>query len=148
MPQAENAPVRIDGSDDWHRLIERNLTTVLDPMVYRAGEIFLRGRSGRALGNSPAIPLDETRAWDFLDKNLLALGFFFDAVILNERLPIFNYGDTFDMHLDFDQRSFAALNDADQPAIEPVDVTGGAYRLIKEEALAALRGSLESRGAH
>jgi hypothetical protein len=148
MPQAENAPIRIEGSGDWRRLIERNLTTVIDPMVYRAGEIFLRGRSGRALGNTTAVPLEETRAWDFLDKNLLALGFFFDAVILNEHLPIFNYGDTFDMHLNFEQRSFAALNDADRPVIEPVDVTWGAYTPIKAEALAALQASLESRGAH
>jgi hypothetical protein len=123
MAQAATTPIRIEDPADWQRLIERNLTTVLDPMVYRAGEIFLRGRSGRALGNAPAVPLQEQRAWDFLDKNLLALGFFFDALILNEHLPIFNYGDTFDMHLNFEQRSFAAFNEADQAIIEPVDVT-------------------------
>ena len=111
-------------------------------MVFRAGEIFLRGRSGNALGNAPVLPLDASRAWDFLDKNLLALGFFFDALILNERLPIFNYGDTFDMHLNFEQRVFAAFNDADQPAIEPVDVTWSAYVPIKEKALAALQTRL------
>jgi hypothetical protein len=114
-------------------------------MVFRAGEIFLRGRSGRALGNAPAVPLDEARAWDFLDKNLLALGFFFDALILNERLPLFNYGDTFDMHLNFEQRSFAVFNDAARPAIEAVDVAWGAYMPIKEKALAALRARLGAR---
>lgn len=114
-------------------------------MVFRAGEIFLRGRSGRALGNAPTVPLDEARAWDFLDKNLLALGFFFDALILNERLPLFNYSDTFDMHLNFEQRSFAVFNDADRPAIEPVDVKWGVYMPIKEKALAALRERLAAR---
>lgn len=147
MPQAENSPAHVENDDGWQRLIDRNLTTVLDPMVFRAGEIFLRGRSGRALGGAPLVPLDENRAWDFLDKNLLALGFFFDALILNERLPIFNYGDTFDMHLNFEERSFAALNDADEPAIEPVDVSWNAYVPIKEKALGILRATLADRGA-
>ena len=44
----EPAPILIEAPGDWQRLVERNLTTVLDPMVYRAGEIFLRGRSGHA----------------------------------------------------------------------------------------------------
>ena len=145
--QSANAPARVEDEASWRGLVERRLTTVLDPMVYRAGEIFLRGRSGRAIGNAPAVPLDEARAWDFLDKNLLSLGFFFDALILNERLPIFNYGDTFDMHLNFEERSFAVFNDADHPVIEPVDVGWGAYMPIKQEALAALRATLEGRGA-
>jgi hypothetical protein len=146
MPHAQAAPIRIETPDDWQRLVERNLTTVLDPMVYRAGEIFLRGRSGSALGNAPTVPLEESRAWDFLDKNLLALGFFLDALILNERLPIFNYGDTFDMRLNFDQRSFAAFNDAAQPVIEPVDVAWGAYMPIKHKVLAKLRADLQGEG--
>ncbi|MGC2517807.1 MAG: hypothetical protein WA373_01680 [Burkholderiales bacterium] len=145
MPEFSASPILIENVDDWNRLIDRKLTTVLDPMVFRAGEIFLRGRSGRALGDAPAVPLEASRAWDFLDKNLLALGFFFDALILNERLPLFNYGDTFDMHLNFEQRSFAAFNDADRPALEPVDVTWSAYIPIKERALATLRARLGNR---
>jgi len=130
--------IRIESDADWALLTRRGLTTVLDPMVFRAGEIFLRGRSGHALGDGPAVPLDEARAWDFLDKNLLALGFFLDALILNERLPLFNYGDTFDMHLNFEQRSFAVFNDSGRPAIETVDVTWSAYMPIKEGALDTL----------
>lgn len=139
---ASPGPIRIESDGDWALLTRRGLTTVLDPMVFRAGEIFLRGRSGRALGAGPDVPLDEARAWDFLDKNLLALGFFLDALILNERLPLFNYGDTFDQHLNFEQRSFAAFNDADRPAIETVDVAWSAYMPIKQGALDTLTQQL------
>lgn len=139
MTVVSDAPIDIRNAEDWNRLIDRKLTTVVDPMVYRAGEIFMRGRSGRALGSAPAHPLDPAHAQDFLDKNLLAIGFFLDALILNEQLPLFNYGDTFDMKLNFEKRSFAAFNDAATPALVPVNVTWNAYMPIKERALTALR---------
>jgi hypothetical protein len=142
MTSASVSPVVVEGPDDWARLTERGLTTVIDPMVFRAGELFLRGRSGRALGSVPREALDEDRAWEFLDKNLLAIGFFLDALILNERLPLFNYSDSFDMHLNFEERSFAAYNDADRPALELVDVRYGAYMPIKARALDALRARI------
>lgn len=142
MPTSSDSTIHVRDVDDWNRLIRRNLTTVVDPMVFRAGEIFLRGRSGQAFGSSPAVPIKESQAWDFLDKNLLALGFFFDALILNEQLPIFNYGDTFDVYLNFAERSFAALNDSDQPALAPVNVHWDAYMPIKQRAIAVLRDRL------
>lgn len=145
MTEVSGASIVINNDEDWSRLIDRRLTTVVDPMVFRAGEIFMQGRSGKALGSAPAIPLDPARAWDFLDKNLLALGFFLDALILNEHLPLFNYGDTFDMHLNFEQRSFAAFNDATKPAFIPVNVTWNAYMPIKERVLAALRSGMRNR---
>ena len=145
MTVANHAPIDIRNAEDWNRLIDRKLTTVVDPMVFRAGEIFMRGRSGKALGDAPAVPLKPERAHDFLDKNVLALGFFFDALILNDQLPLFNYGDTFDMRLNFDQRSFAAFNDAATPALVPVNVTWSAYMPIKERVLAALKANMGSR---
>ena len=139
MTQADRPSIEITQDADWRRLIDRNLTTVVDPMVLRAGEIFMRGRSGQAFGGAPMSPLDAAAAENFLDKNLLALGFFFDALILNDQLSVFNYGDSYDMHLDFTQRSFAVFNDAGIPALVPVNVTRDAYLPIKQRALTALR---------
>lgn len=133
MTQADRPSIEITQDADWRRLIDRNLTTVVDPMVLRAGEIFMRGLSGQAFGGAPMSPLDAAAAENFLDKNLLALGFFFDALILNDQLPVFNYSDSYDMHLDFTQRSFAVFNDAGIPALVPVNVTRmPTYRLSNE----------------
>ena len=43
--------------EDWEQLRTDGLTTVIDPMIYRAGELFLGGRS-RAL--------DEKATWNAL----------------------------------------------------------------------------------
>ena len=50
MTQADRPSIEITQDADWRRLIDRTLTTVVDPMVLRAGEIFMRGRSGQAFG--------------------------------------------------------------------------------------------------
>lgn len=144
MAEVNSTTIDIANNQDWDKLIDRKLTTVVDPMVFRAGEIFMRGSSGKAIGDARRVPLQPERARDFLDKNLLALGFFFDALILNDQLPVFNYGDTFDMRLNFDQRSFTAFNDAATPALVPVDVNWTAYMPIKERALAALKANMSS----
>lgn len=143
MPKFGTAPIQVQQPEDWQVLIDAKLTTVVDPMVYRTGEIFLRGRSGQELSATPNSPLNEKTAWEFLQENLLTLGFFFDALLLNDRLPIFNYGDSFDMRLNFDRRSFAALNEAAQDAlIAPVEVSYQAYTTIKERALGELKDRL------
>ncbi len=127
----------VNDRSDWMKLVQRGLTTVLDPMVFRTGDIFLRGRSGTAVGGPPISPEQAENGRAFLEKNTLALGFFFDALVLNETLPLFNYQDSFDMHLNFEERAFAALNDGPVAAIEPVDIRG-AYGDIKQKALAIL----------
>ena len=46
-------------AEDWQKLRQEGLLTVVDPLVFRTGEMFLRGRSGTADDNvylcSPAI---------------------------------------------------------------------------------------------
>jgi hypothetical protein len=122
--------IPIASDTDWQTLVDKKLTTVIDPMVFRAGEMFMRGRSGSAFG-AAGKSLPEDQAWGFLNKNMLAIGFFFDALVLNERLPIFNYGDTFDKHLNFASRSFSAFSDSNGTVIQPVDVHYAAYMPIK-----------------
>jgi hypothetical protein len=119
--------------DDFQSLVAGQLSTVVDPMVFRAGEVFLQGRKG--LQGS----LSEEGAWDFLDKNLEALRFFFDALILNERLPVFNYSDTFDHEANFDARAFRVLRDASkQEVLTPVEVQYDVYMAVKRNAVERL----------
>jgi len=145
MPSIDADPIQVLQPQDWQKLIDARLVTVVDPMVYRTGEIFLRGRRSPESAETAALgaPLDEQTAWTFLEENLLTLGFFFDALILNDALPIFNYSDSFDLRLNFEKRSFAALNNAAQaPVIVPVDVGYQAYVSIKEEALRELKNHM------
>jgi len=74
------------------------LDTVLDPMVVRCGELFLKGTGGAE---------DREKVWDLLNTNTHAVAMFFDSLVVDEKAPIFNYGHTFDMKLDFDQRVFS-----------------------------------------
>jgi hypothetical protein len=132
-----DSPISIASDTDWQVLVDKKLTTVVDPMVFRAGEIFLRGRSGSAFGDA-ATSLPEDERWRFLEMNTLAIGFFFDALIINEQLPIFNYGDTFDMQLNFASRSFSALSGDNGRILHPVDVQHSAYMPIKNKMLEKL----------
>jgi hypothetical protein len=92
--------ITIEQATDWQQLPKRGLETVIDPMVLRCGELFLKGISG----------VDNSEVWSLLKANLLALGTFFDCLILNEKIPVFNYGDTFDAGLNFDQRVLTRIN--------------------------------------
>ncbi len=70
---------------------------------------------------------------------------FFDAIILEDRIPVFDYGDTFDMGLNFDDRVLAAVN-ASGPILFDVAVGFGPYHEVKAAALEELR-KLYERGS-
>lgn len=141
-----NNTIRIERFDDFAMLARDRLGTVVDPMVFRAGELFLRGRKG--LRQQPRqLPLDDEAAWDFLDKNLEALRFFFDVLVLHEHLPLFNYSDTFDRDANFDERSLAVINQASQDAVlVPVNVQYGTYAAVKMRAVEKLGEHLARAG--
>lgn len=80
----------VTSASDCSALSANGLDTVVDPMVVRCGEFFLKGAAG--------VP-DAHQAWDLLSRNVHSLGMFFDAIVLQERIPVFNYGDTYDMGL-------------------------------------------------
>src|SRR5437868_408586 len=94
-------PIFVKETSDWQQLSRQGLETVVDPMVFRCGELFLQGAKG---ANDP-----ET-TWDLLTANIHAIGMFFDCLILNEKLPVFNYAATFDGHLNFEQRVLTQIN--------------------------------------
>ncbi len=114
---------------DWKALSHNGLDVVVDPMVVRCGEVFLRGAVGAR---------DPVQTWSLLELNVHALALFFDTLILEGRIPVFNYGDTFDAHLDFDRRVFAVVNDV-KHVLYDVSVEYEVYTKVKTEALAKLR---------
>jgi hypothetical protein len=86
-----SAPVlTVNTPDDWAELRRRGLLTVVDPMVYRAGEMFLRGR--KAAGSDA----DARAVWGALSQNIDGLMLFFDELMLHDQLPIFDYSVTYD----------------------------------------------------
>jgi len=120
----------IKETSDWkNQLVDNGLSIVVDPMVFRSGELFLKGASGAGTPES---------VWSLLSANLHAIGMFFDCLILNEKIPVFNYGDTFDMQLNFDQRVLTRINNH-QEVLYDVDVEFGSYHQVKSAAVAELK---------
>ena len=74
--------VTVEKPNDWLAIAKLG-GPVVDPMILRCGELFLRGAAGAR---------DAGEAWDLITKNIHALGTFFDRIILDERIPVFNYG--------------------------------------------------------
>jgi hypothetical protein len=123
--------ITINETSDWKKLVADGLGTVVDPLVFRCGELFLKGANGATSSNA---------VWELLDLNLHGIGMFFDALILQEKLPVFNYGDTFDMKLNFDQRILTRINDYDnKQVLHDVDVGWNAYNAVKDAALDELK---------
>lgn len=121
--------IEITSPEHWDALSRRGLNVVIDPMVVRCGELFLQGAKG----------VDDPKAvWELLTKNIHAIGMFFDSIILEKKLPIFNYGDTFDGHLNLRAGTLAAVNQKEQILFD-VDVRYESYSVVKEAASAELR---------
>jgi len=97
-------------------------------MVIRCGELFLKGADGVA---------NPERVWDLLDSNIHSVAAFFDHLVVDEKTPIFNYGDTFDMRLDFDKRIFSRINDY-EGVLYDVSVEYGPYHEVKNAAITEL----------
>jgi len=122
-------PIEITTADHWDALSRRGLNLVLDPMVVRCGELFLQGGKGA----------DDWKAvWELLLKNVHAIGMFFDSIILEKNLPIFNYDHTFDGTLNLKVGTLAAVNQREQILFD-VDVRRAQYGVVKDAAIAELR---------
>lgn len=111
---------------DWVGL---QAEVIVDPMIYRAGEIFLAGSVD---------PRQTDQRWEAVAKDIGALVSFFDLLVLHDRLPAFNYGDTYDeISCGFDCQTFHMVNDRVK-VIHQVDVQASAYMASKTAALDAL----------
>ncbi len=121
-------PIAIESESDWAQLGRDAVIT--DPMILRYGEMFLAGR--RAAGE------DANRRWRAIAADIGGLMLFFDQIVLRERIPMFNYGDTFDARLNLGQRVLADVNRL-EPILYEVDVRWAPYQQAKACALEEAR---------
>jgi len=127
--------ISVADAQGWKQLIDEGLTTVVDPMVYRSADVFLRGAEA-----FPAAELEKYRRG--LCANVGALIAFFDALVFNDALPMFNYAYTFPKDLDDGRAALELACNESLPSgrgiIVPVSVEYEAYRQAKEGAAAEL----------
>lgn len=123
MPEA-NGKLVIADEADWQLIHSGDV--VVDPLVLRYGEVFLGGR-GAAGDRADA-------KWRAIANDIGGLLLFFDQIMLRERIPIFDYGDTFDSGLNLSERVLARVNDREEILVE-VDVQYGPYTKAKTVAL-------------
>ena len=118
--------VTISRPEDWDKLSE--LGVVVDPFVFRIGQLFLQGKG---------VARDR---WEAIESDLGALVKFFDLIVLHDQLPAFNYYDTFDFP---DGRDFVEYNDGLREMVNAegdetlvhVDVVHAVYLQAKNAAL-------------
>lgn len=124
-------PIKIDEPTDWPRIKEAGLEVVVDPMVFRSAEVFLRGRQ--------AAP-HASQAWEALSKNIGSLCAFFDALILERRLPMYDYIMTFPPDLHQGKHTLIEwCNGLEPNVLQPVTVGENAYNDVKASALEVLQ---------
>lgn len=124
MPQGGAGTLVVGGESDWEKIHPGDV--VIDPMVLRYGEVFLAG--AQAAG-------DRANAkWRAIAADIGGLLLFFDQIMLRERIPVFNYGDTFDAGLNLGDRVLARINRNEEILLE-VDVQFEPYWKAKDAAL-------------
>lgn len=120
----------------WEQLRQRDLMTVVDPMVLRTAELFFSG--------APSDGRARSAIWAAIDANLAALMTFVDVVVTQVALPVFSYGAAFPDNNLFGLDQLAEL-------LWPVAVSGDAYlsmvrsasaEVDRRMATAAAEGSL------
>jgi hypothetical protein len=119
-----NDKVVISKEADWQLI--RQGDVVVDPLVVRYGEVFLQGR--QAAGERA------DAKWRAIANDIGGLLLFFDQIMIRERIPIFDYGATFDAGLNLPERVLARVNDREEILVE-VDVQYGPYMQAKNAAL-------------
>ncbi len=138
-------PVIVDIDEDWQRVASVG-GPVVDPMILRCGDIFLRGAAVSPYeileqrGNTKVTQHD---VWQVLDVNLKALATFFDRIVLDEKIPIFDYTQSFLVDPSFDRTSLGLVNQGGDEVLVEVQVNYDIYSKVKaaaEEQLAVLYG--------
>jgi hypothetical protein len=127
----------IMGDADWNLFRELNLDVIVDPMVFRSGQLLLRGRSGVQQVSSGSKPEE---VWKALSHNIGSLAAFFDALILNEHLPIIDYGPSFDPDLSSQAIDLVQYCNQKEGILVPVHVENNVYLETKQEAITLLAG--------
>ena len=120
--------LEVSSPADWRTLREKRLLTVLDPMVFRAADVLLHGAPDQ--GDAPV--------WEALSKSVGAFCAFVDAVMLNDQLPIFDYGVTWQAGPGFTGTLLDVCNEEEELLVD-VRVSGRAYQQAREPSIRALQ---------
>ena len=134
---AANPDLEIEKPEDWQQFRANDLDVVVDPMVFRTADVFLRGRTG---ATSTLTLRDSEEIWNALSGDIGSLMAFFDQIILADRLPLIDYGITFDSALGYDVPWICqVVNEAfEDRVLATVHVHGEVSQRAREAALAAL----------
>lgn len=100
----------------------------MDPLIYGIGQFFLEGGQGAAA--------ESEARWNTISEDLTSLVTFLDMIVLYDRLPAFNYADTFAFSGVASLKS--ALNQYGEKVLYHVDVEHDVYRQVKASALLQL----------
>jgi hypothetical protein len=111
----------------WQRYTD-TFGFVPDPMILRAGEVFLNGERG-----SGALKNDPMAVWQALEDNLGGLVDFFDILVTRDHIPLINYGDTFDR-----TTTEASLVELLGEQVQQVEISYQVYNTVKKGALTGL----------
>jgi hypothetical protein len=127
----------IEKETDWQDFANEKtgFDLIVDPMVYRSADVYLRGQRGSE--GSLSGKSESAAVWQALLANVGSLSAFFDALILSERLPMIDYGMTFDSNVGFKQHNlYQKCNDAaGGTVLTSVHVMGSAYIQAKQAAI-------------
>lgn len=128
-------PVLVDTVDDWQK-VSRIGGPVVDPMILRCGDIFLSGPDvtpGQILPPPSYGVVTQSEVWQLLEVNLQGLASFFDRIVLEDQIPIFDYTESFMVDHNFNKTSLNQVNQGDQILVE-VQVDHPVYRDVKSAA--------------
>lgn len=127
--------IEVNTSADWELIRSEGLKVVVDPMVFRSADVFLRGRSG--VKTSPD-PKPDEKMWSAISSNIGSLCAFFDALILEERLPMYDYNYTFPGDIEEGKKALVDYCNSQDPVLVPVSVGDAAYQEMKTVAITQL----------
>ncbi len=132
-----DADIKIEKPDDWQQFRQSNLDVIVDPMVFRAADVFFRGKAHA----HDTLPIgDAEKIWEAVSGDLGSLVAFFDQIILGDRIPLIDYGITFDSALAYETPWICQVvnEELEERVVMTVHVHGEVSQKARDAALKAL----------
>lgn len=124
--------IKISTLNDWTKLREEKIDVIVDPMIVRSADLWLQGKSGAG-----------EEVWEALSQNVDSIEAFFDALLLAERIPLVDYGLTFDSNIGFEPKClYRRVNETaggKRLFLMNVHVMGEASKAARDVALKGLK---------
>jgi hypothetical protein len=130
--------VTINTTEDWQSFTKPEegvqMDVIVDPMIYRTADVFLRGKTGvsSTFGSTEQVQTA-------IKRNIDSLTTFFDSFVLSENLPIIDYGITFDPHVGLDSFDIIERCNQRERVLISVHVCGPAAEEARQAALELLK---------